>query len=313
MPYSYKTVDNGQRMSVRPTSAHCRRTFALRSPVRATSDFRPSVEGLCGRPRLITLKSMNPILRKVSMVACMLMWLAASIFVPLSLSPEYRAQFWVAVADYLIVAAILWGAWMLDGERTKSRAFDFATLWFIPIVGLNVSRTPLWSWSRPFWPWLAVGAGLGACACIYFSAKMSAAEAAAAGKEPEPPASKPRLAMAIVCMGVFFTVLCFEGWPESLTRLLWAKIAINALALGSLFAMWRLNPQRSYRWNDTNRYYVLLGIASVSSLGGGISQWAWENQDLWVIFSYGALAVWMVFELWSWRSLKQPPASPVSR
>jgi len=235
---------------------------------------------------------MNPTLRRIFDIAVMLMWMVVGIIVPLNLSPELRAQIWVAIAIHLTLAAILWFVWWAEGKRTRSRAFDFATLWFVPVVSMNIDREPFWPWAQPLWPWVAIIAGLGCVACICLSAQASAAEDKAAGKEPGPPVSKLRLALAFVCMIVWGLAVCYQGWPESLTQQHWAKLAINVIAVGSVWLFWVLNPERPRTWPKLG-YYVFFSFVTVTMLGAGISPWAWRNDTL----ELALMAVTAVFGL----------------
>ena len=233
----------------------------------------------------------------------MLMWMTVAIFVPLNLSPELRAQVWVAVAVHLATAAILWFGWLAEGKHTRSRAFSFATLWFIPLAALSASSTPFWSWSAPLWPWLTIVAGLGGVACICLSEQASAAEDKEAGKEPGPPISKLRLAMSIGCMVIWAASILYEGWPESLTQQLWAKLAINAIAVGSIWLFWVLNPERPRTWPKLGNY-VFFSCVTVMMLGVGISPWAWHNDTLELAFMAFMLVFGLTLYLKDWRATR---------
>jgi hypothetical protein len=250
---------------------------------------------------------MNPTLRRIFDFAVMLMWMVVGIIVPLSLSPELRAQIWVAIAIHLTLAAILWFGWWAEGKRTRSRAFSFATLWFIPFGSMNIAREPFWPWAQPLWPWLAIVAGLASVACICLSEQASAAEDKAAGKEPGPPVSKLRLALAFVCMIVWGLAVCYQGWPESLTQQLWAKLAINVIAVGSVWSFWFLNPE-SLRTRPKFRFYVLFSFVTVMALGVGISPWAWHNETLEFAFLGFILVFGLTHFVLDWRE-SRPAAS----
>lgn len=252
----------------------------------------PPGDHLCAAPGSATLAGMNPTLRRISKFSAMLMWMAVALIVPLNLSPELRAQAWVAVAVHLATAAALWFGWWVEGKHTRSRAFSFAVLWFIPLAALSVSSKPFWPWSAPLWPWLTIVAGLAIVVCICLSEQASAAEDKAAGKEPAPPVSKLRMAASIGCMVLWAgSVLC-QGWPESLTQELWAKLGINIIAVGCIWLLWVLNPERPRTWPKL-RSYCFFSCLTVMMLGAGISPWAWHNDTLELVF----LAFMLVFAL----------------
>lgn len=270
------------------------------------------VDHLCIELAWVTLNRMNPFLRQILKLAGMLMWMGVAFFIPFNLSPELRAQAWVAVAELLALTAVVWFCWWVDGMRTRSRAFSFATLWFIPVGSMNIARQPFWPWAESLWPWVAIIAGLSVITCICLSSQASEAEDNAAGKEPGPPVSALRTAVGITCVGLWVITLGYEGWPVSWTQSVSAKIAVNIIAVGSLYMIWRVNPSRTYQWNNSNRYFILLGLLTVSALGGGISQWAWGNQELWVCFSLFAFTGWVICEVWARLASPRPPANPVA-
>jgi len=153
---------------------------AFRRPIRATSVFRPSAEPLCGRPRRLTLKPMNPKLRYVLQVLCCVVW-----------------------------------------------------------AGTLCSTVP------------------------------------------------------------------DHSWPESLTRQVWANVAIHVVAVGSLWAAWRLSPDRPRTWKK-NRYYVLVGLVTVAGIGCGLSPWAWENITVrWSYLIFVGLCC-LAHQIMCWRDAKQP-------
>jgi len=250
---------------------------------------------------------MSSLFRQIVKHLPMLLWMVTAFVIPLSLTPELLAEAWVAIALPLAVAAALWYGWWEDGERTRSRAFDFATLWFMPILALNLNRKPFWPWAEPLWPWVGIVAGLGVVACLWLSARATAAEDKAAGKEPGPPASKLRLALAFVCMIVWGLAVCYYGWPLWLTRLLWAKLAINVIAVGSVWSFWFLNPE-SLRTRPKFRFYVLFSCVTVMALGAGISPWAWHNETLEFAFLGFILVFGLTHLVLDWRE-SRPAAS----
>ena len=243
---------------------------------------------------------MNPTLRRIAEVATMLMWMAVAIVVPLNLSPELRAQAWVVVAVHLATAAILWFGWWADGKHTRSRAFDFATLWFIPLAALSASSKPFWPWFTPLWPWLTIFAGLGGVACICLSEQASAAEDKAAGNEPASPVSRLRMALSLGILVMWAGLILYQGWPESLTQQLWAKIAVNVIAVGGIWLFWLLNPERPRTWPRLG-YYFFFSCVTVMMLGAGISSWAWHNDTLELAFMAFILVFGLTLYLKRWR------------
>jgi hypothetical protein len=244
---------------------------------------------------------MNPTLRKMFDIFVMLMWMIVGIIVPLNLSAELRAQAWVAVAVHLATAAILWFGWWAEGKHTRSRAFSFATLWFIPLAALSASSKPFWPWSASLWPWLTIFAGLAGVACICLSEQASAVEDKVAGKEPATPVSKLRMAMSIGCMVIWAGSILYEGWPESLTQQLWAKLAINVIAVGSIWLFWVLNPERPRTWPKLG-YYVFFSCVTVMMLGAGISPWAWRNDTFELAFMVVTAVFGLTLYLKNWRA-----------
>lgn len=97
-------------------------------------------------------------------------------------------------------------------------------------------------------------------------------------------------------------------WPESLARQLWAKVAINFVAVGSLWAAWCLSADRPRTWKK-NLYYVLAGLVTVAAIGCGLSPWAWENVTVqWCYLIFVGLCC-VAHYIMGWRDAKQPPVA----
>ncbi len=109
-----------------------------------------------------------------------------------------------------------------------------------------------------------------------------------------------------VWMGALFSALP-DVFPESLTRLLWAKMAINLIALGSLWAAWHLSPDRPRTWQK-NRYYLLIGLVTVAAIGCGISPWAWENVAVQLSYLIFVGLCCLAHQIMGWREAKRPPS-----
>jgi hypothetical protein len=120
---------------------------------------------------------------------------------------------------------------------------------------------------------------------------------------------KLRYVLQALCCVVWAGTLCStvpdHSWPESLTRQVWANVAIHVVAVGSLWAAWRLSPDRPRTWKK-NRYYVLVGLVTVAGIGCGLSPWAWENITVrWSYLIFVGLCC-LAHQIMGWRDAKQP-------
>ena len=120
---------------------------------------------------------------------------------------------------------------------------------------------------------------------------------------------KLRNVLQALCCVVWFGTLCStvpdHSWPESLTRQLWANVAIHAVAVGSLWAAWCLSPDRPRTWKKS-RYYVLIALVTVAGIGCGLSPWAWENITVqWCYLIFVGLCC-LAHQIMGWRAAKQP-------
>jgi hypothetical protein len=123
---------------------------------------------------------------------------------------------------------------------------------------------------------------------------------------------KLRNVLQALCCAIWFGTLCSTVpnhlWPESLTRQAWTNVAIHAVAVGSLWAAWRLSPDRPRTWKK-NRYYVLVGLVTVAAIGCGLSPWAWENITVrWSYLIFVGLCC-VAHHIMGWRDAKQPPVA----
>lgn len=112
----------------------------------------------------------------------------------------------------------------------------------------------------------------------------------------------------VLWFGVLCSTLPDHLWPESLPRQLWAKVAINFVALGGLWGAWCLSTDRPRTWKK-NLYYVLAGLVTVAAIGCGLSPWAWENVTVqWCYLIFVGLCC-VAHYIMGWRDAKQPPVA----
>ncbi len=109
----------------------------------------------------------------------------------------------------------------------------------------------------------------------------------------------------VLWLGALYSTLPDHLWPESLPRQLWAKFAINCVALGGLWGAWCLSSDRPRTWKK-NRYYILVGLVTVAAIGCGLSPWAWENITVqWSYLIFVGLCC-VAHHIMGWRDAKQP-------
>jgi hypothetical protein len=119
---------------------------------------------------------------------------------------------------------------------------------------------------------------------------------------------KLRYALQALCLILWLGALCStlpdHLWPESLTRQVWANVAIHAVAVGSLWSSWLLSPDRPRTWKK-NRYYVLVALVTVAGIGCGLSPWAWDNPTVqWSYLIFVGLCC-LAHQVMGWREAKQ--------
>ena len=123
---------------------------------------------------------------------------------------------------------------------------------------------------------------------------------------------KLRSVLQALCLVLWLGALCStlpdHLWPESLPRLVWAKLAIHGVALGGLLGAWYLSSDRPRTWKK-NRYYVLVGLVTVAGIGCGLSPWAWDNLAVqWSYLIFVGLCC-VAHHIMEWRDAKQPPSA----